>query len=172
MTELDRAWAESQVEGMADGTLLPDAEERMLALMERDAELAARVEQAKTLRRELKQLSGIPMPKGLFWRLWRIPSQRHRRFTGLMWLPAGFIAAAASVALSINLFFGVQAPAFDEEAGAAAIEDFTLVMAYLQKSAVIATNEVNQAVGSGVLEAISVSRGMLDREETNVSEGD
>jgi hypothetical protein len=45
-------------------------------------------------------------------------------------------------------------------------------MAYLQKSALLATNEVNEAVGSGVLDALAVSRGMMERKEAEVSQGD
>jgi hypothetical protein len=105
------------------------------------------------------------------WRLWQIPS-RNRSVGSLVWVPAAFVAAAASVALTLNLFFGISGPTAEEQAQAAAVEDFTIVMAYLQKSALMATNEVNEAVGSGVLEALAVSRGMMERKETEVSQGD
>ena len=176
MTELDLTWAETQIEAMADGSLSPDAEKRMLAVMSRDDGLAARVEQAKDLHRQLKRLTDVPVPRGLKWRLWRIPtidryrSNRHR--SKGFWMPAGFVAAAASIALTVNLFFGVQGPSAEDAAREAALQDFTIVMAYLQKSAVVARNEVNEAVGSGMLDALAVSRGMLDQTETDVSEGD
>jgi anti-sigma factor RsiW len=171
MTELDQTWAESQIEAMADGTLAPDAERRMLAAMARDPRLAASVERARVLRRELRRLPAVSVPPRLVWRLWRIPATERKLMNGL-WMPIAFVAAAASVALTLNVFFGVQRPSADDAARAAAVEDFTIVMAYLQKSAVLATNEVNQAVGSGVRDALAVSRGMLDRTETDVSQGD
>jgi hypothetical protein len=36
----------------------------------------------------------------------------------------------------------------------------------------MATSEVNEAVGSGVLDALAVSRGMMERKETEGSQGD
>jgi hypothetical protein len=87
-------------------------------------------------------------------------------------MPAGLIAAAAGVALTLNLFFGVQTEATDDAAIDAAVQDFTVVVAYLQKSAVMARNQVNEAVGTGMLDAIAVSRGMLNRTEMDVSEGE
>ena len=177
MTELDRTWAETQIEAMADGSLSPDAEERMLAVMSRDDRLAERVEQSRRLHRELSQLGEVPVPRGLKRRLWGIPavsrdSNRTRSWAAAIWVPAGFVAAAASVALTVNLFFGVPGQSADDAAMEAAVQDFTIVMAYLQKSAVMARNEVNEAVGSGMLDALAVSRGMLNRTETEVSEGD
>lgn len=171
MTELDNAWAESQIEAMADGSLSPQAERRMLAVMRLDEGVAARVKQARALQLALKQLKPAPVPKRLVWRLWRIPS-RDRRTGGVVWMPVAFVAAAASVALTLNIFFGISGPTAEEQAQAAAVEDFTIVMAYLQKSALMATNEVNEAVGSGVLDALAVSRGMMERKETEVSQGD
>jgi len=171
MTELDRTWAETQIEAMADGSLSPEAEKRMLAVMSRDDGLAARVERAKTLHRQLRQLADVPTPRGLRRRLWRIPTSDRHWLTGV-WMPAGLVAAAAAVALTVNLFFGVQNQSSEDAAMEAAVQDFTIVMAYLQKSAVMARNEVNEAVGSGMLDALAVSRSMLDRTEIDVSEGD
>jgi hypothetical protein len=171
MTELDRTWAESQIEAMAEGSLAPAAEKRMLGAMAHDARLARRVEQARALRLKLANLAPVPVPAGLVWRLWRIPVDDRKRASRL-WMPIAFVAAAASVALTVNLFFGMQGPTAEEQARAAAVEDFTIVMAYLQKSAVVATQEVNQAVGSGVLEALAVSHGTLERTETEVPQGE
>jgi hypothetical protein len=171
MTELDKAWAESQVEAMADGSLSPEAEQRMVTIMRIDKELAGRVEMAIALRKSLRQLKAAPVPKGLVWRLWHIPSQNRRVGVG-WWMPVGLVAAAASVALTLGIFFGVSGPTAEEEARAAAVQDFTIVMAYLQKSALMATSEVNEAVGSGVLDALAVSRGMMERKETEGSQGD
>lgn len=170
MTELDRVWAESQIEGMADGTLSPDAEKRMLEQMSRDVALAARVEQARALRQQLNQLGRVPVPHGLFWRLWRIPAQE-RRLSSRIWMPAGFIAVAASVALAVNVFFATQGPSPEEEARAA-MEDFAVAMAYLHKGTLMASNEVNEAVGSGMLNALVMSQGMLNRTEIDGLNGE
>ena len=171
MTSLDQAWARSQVDAMADGSLSPDAERRMRAAMERDPKLAASVSAAEALRYQLRKLSSVPVPRGLWWRLWRIPSV-DRGFSGMAWIPAGVLAAAAVAVISSNLFFAAPEPVLNDAEQVAAVQDFALVVAYLQKSAVVARNEVNEAVGSGVLSALAVSRGMLDRTEFEVSKGE
>lgn len=164
MTELDRTWAESQIEAMAEGTLSAEAGRRMLAAMDRDTGLAQRVEQARALRRSLNGLAPAPVPRGLFWRLWRIPTADSPRRIG-SWLPAGVLATAAVAVLGIGVFLGTQGPSPEDEAAAAAVRDLTVAMAYLQKSTLMASNEVNEAVGYGVLDALAMSRGMLDRTE-------
>lgn len=171
MTELDRTWARSQVEAMADGTLSAAAEERMQAAMARDPALADEVAAARALRDQLRQLGAVPVPRGLWWRLWRIPAPE-RRMRASIWMPAGVLATAAVVMLGANLYMGGAQPTVDEEARAAAVQDFAIAMAYLQKSAVMARNEVNEAVGSGVLRALAASRGIMDKSETGISEGD
>jgi len=170
VTELDRTWAESQIEAMADGSLSADAEQRMLAAMNRDSELEARVGQARALRRELRKLANVPVPRGLWWRLWRIPTA-DRRPRSTLWMPAGAVATAVVAALGVNLYFGVQGPSGDDAARAAAVRDFAVAVTYLQKSAVMARNEINESVGSGVLDALAISRGMIEQSENGVSEG-
>lgn len=173
MTELDRTWAETQIEAMADGSLSAGAKRRMLAAIDRDPALAERIERARALRRALRGLAGEPVPRGLWWRLWRIPTADRPRRSGLegMWTPtAGVLATAVVAALGINVFLGTQGPSAEQEA--AAVRDITIAIAYLQKSALMASNEVNEAVGSGVLDALAMSRGMLDREEVDGSNGE
>ena len=170
MTELDQTWAESQIEAMADGSLPADAERRMLALMNRDSGLETRVEQARALRRELRELANVPLPRGLRWRLWRIPTA-DRRLRSVLWMPAGIMATAVVAVLGVNLYFGAQGPSADDVARTAAVQDFAVAVSYLQKSAVMARNEINESVGSGVLNALAISRGMIERSETSVSEG-
>lgn len=173
MTELDRTWAESQIEAMAEGSLSAEGKRRMLAAIERDPALAARVEQARALRRALRELAGAPVPRGLWWRLWRIPTADRPRRSGIegMWMPtAGVLATAVVAALGIGVFIGTEGPSAEQEA--AAVRDFSIAMAYLQKSALMASNEVNEAVGSGVLDALAMSRGMLDREEVEDTDGE
>lgn len=172
MTELDRTWAESQIEAMAEGSLPAEAERRMLAAMDRDPGLAERVERARVLRRALRGLADVPVPRGLWWRLWRIPTANRPRRNGIegMWLPtAGVLATAVVAALSINVFLGTEGPSAEEEA---AVRDITIALAYLQKSALMASNEVNEAVGSGMLDALAMSRGMLDRQEVDTINGE
>lgn len=171
MTELDRTWAKIQVESMADGTLSEAAEERMRAAMARDPSLADEVAAARALRKELRQLQSVRVPRGLWWRLWRIPAADQRP-RAMFWMPAGVLATAVVVLLGANLYFGSQEPDIDEAARAAAVQDFAIAMAYLQKSAVMARNEVNETVGSSVLNALAVSRDIMDQSETGISEGE
>ena len=171
MTELDRMWARSQVEAMAEGTLAPEAEERMRAAMARDASIAAEVAAARTLRRDLAALKSVSVPRGLWWRLWRIPSAE-RRPSNTIWMPAGALVTALVVVIGANLYFGGSEPTLDQAAQQEAVEDFVIAMAYLQKSALMARNEVNEAVGSSVLSALAVSRGIMNQSETGFSEGD
>ena len=164
MTELDRTWAESQIEAMAEGSLSAEAERRMLAAMDRDEGLKQRVRHAQDLRRMLRGLGAPPVPRGLWWRLWQIPSvDRPRRLNA--WAPAGVLATAVVVALGIGGLLDTQGPAPEDPAATAAVQDFAIAMAYLQKSTLMASNEVSEAVGSGVLDALAMSRGMLDRAE-------
>jgi hypothetical protein len=164
VTELDRTWAASQIEAMAEGSLSAEAERRMLAAMDRDEGLEQRVRHARDLRRMLQGLAAPPVPRGLWWRLWQIPSiDKPRRMNA--WAPAGLLATAVVVALGIGGLLDTQGPTAEDAAATAAIQDFAIAMAYLQKSTLMASNEVSEAVGSGVLDALAISRGMLDRTE-------
>ena len=160
MSKLDRPWAESQIEAMLDGSLSPEAERRMRSLINADPEIRARVERARKLRLELRALGRGPVPRGLMGRLWRIPSAD--RPARSLWLPSAAVAGIAAAALAVSLFMSVRGPAPEELARDAAVQDFVVAMAYLQKSVTIAQNEVNQAVGSGMLSAIEVSREVMD----------
>lgn len=169
MTELDRAWAESQIEAMADDSLAPDAKQRMRVLMNVDPEIRARVERARALRRELRLLSEQPVPRGLFWRLWQIPAANRPPRT--FWLPAAAVASIATAALGISLFFSVQGPSPEEMAREAAVQDFAIALAYLQRSAELARSEVNEAVADGMRGAVSVSRQAIERADAPMDEG-
>jgi anti-sigma factor RsiW len=176
VTELDRAWAETQIEAMADGSLSAEGEQRMRAAMRLDPELAARVERARALRRELQRLAEAPVPPGLWRRLWRIPSPGPSRIGGFL-APAGVLATAVVAALSVGVFLSqpdetpIGAVPMDE-AQAAAVQDVAIAVTYLHKSMVMANNEINEVVGSGVLGALVASRGMMDRTESNGPEGE
>lgn len=172
VTELDRTWAKTQIEAMADGTLSPEAEERMRTAMNRDPDLAKRVDQARVLRQMLGGMKHhTPVPRGLWWRLWRIPSEDRARGFGL-WMPAGVLATALVAVLGFNLYLGSQEPVLNEAQQAAAMEDFAITMAYLQKGAVMAQNEINEAFGSGVASALTASRGMIEQTEYGTSDGE
>jgi len=169
VTELDRTWAESQIEAMADGSLSDDARRRMQAMMDRDPALAASVERAAALMQQLKGLkTRAPVPRGLGLRLWNMPAAEAKSRRSMLWMPAGVLATAVMVTLGASLL--LQAPAPDQAERVAAVQDFTIAMAYLQKSTLMAQNQVNEAVGSSVLSALAVSRGLLNG--TDVPEGD
>ena len=159
MTELDRAWARSQVEAMADGSLTAESERRMRTLMAADPTLAAEVERARQLRREIRALTRTPVPRGLGRRLWRIPAADRPRAG--YWAPATVLASVAAVAVLVGVLMDEPGPSPEQLAREAALKDFAMAMAYLQKSATMASNEVNQAVSGGVLDAWAIGRGMI-----------
>jgi anti-sigma factor RsiW len=173
MTKLDSAWARTQVEAMVDGNLSEAAEQRMRALIDDDPALAAEVERARGLRRELKALRRVPVPRGLGSRLWRIPN-RERPRVGITWVPATGIAAVAALALTVSILFGIegQRPSEEQLAREAAIQDFAIAMAYLQKSALVARNEVNEAVGAGVMDAWAAGRDAIGQTGLESDEGE
>ena len=170
MTELDKRWAKSQVEAMADDDLSAEAERRMRILMRIDPEIRSEVERARALRLELRALAKAPAPRGLMFRLWRIPSA-HRRPQRLVWKPAMALAGIAAIGLTVAILNSPQGPTAEELAREAAIQDFTIAVAYLQKSVLMARNEVNAAVGSGMMEALETSRGAVGRQNAGSSEG-
>jgi anti-sigma factor RsiW len=170
MTKLDRTWAMTQIEAMADGSLSAEAERRMQALLNCDPALRAQVEQARAIRRDLRALAARPVPRGLLRRLWRIPVANRPEHS--YWMPATALASVAVIALSVGLFFNLQRPTPEDLAREAAVKEFVVAVAYLQKSVVMAQNEVNEAVGSGVLSALEVSRGMMATSQTESDQGE
>ena len=169
MTELDRNWARSQVEAMADGSLSADAERRMRALIHCDPELKAQVERARALRLELRALTSRRAPRGLARRLWQIPAANRPRT--LLWAPATALASLAVVAITAGLLIYDPGPTREELARDAAVQDFALVVAYLQKSALVARNEVNAAVGYGMADALATSRSAIERPAADTVKG-
>lgn len=156
MTELDHRWATLQIEALADGSLSPDAERRMRDLIRSNPDLARQLERAIALRRKLRQLSRASVPRGMFWRLWRIPSAGRRR-SGF-WIPALAVAGIASFAIALGLLVYTQGPTEEELAREAAAQDFAIVVAYLQKSVLVVRDEVNKTVGSEMVNALEKSR--------------
>ena len=155
MTELDHRWATLQIEALADGSLSPEAERRMRDLIRANPDLGRQLERAVALKRELRRLAKAPVPRGLAWRLWSIPSAGRRR-SGY-WIPATVVAGIASLAVALGLLFYSPGPSEEELARAAAAQDFALVVAYLQKSVVVTREEVNKTVGSEMVNALEKS---------------
>jgi anti-sigma factor RsiW len=169
MTELDHRWARLQIEAMADGSLSPGATRRMRALLNRDPDLARQLDCAIALRRQLRRLADTPVPRGLARRLWRIPSvdRGSRNF----WLPATAVAGIASLTLALGLFFFQPGPSSEQLAREAAAEDFAIVVAYLQKSVLLARNELNETVGTEMMDALAMSRRAIRRADDEIDEG-
>lgn len=170
MTELDRTWAKSQIEAMADGSLPAEAERRMRILMNCDPEIREAVERARSLRLELRRLAHVRTPGGMLGRLWSIPSanRRHRTY----WIPATAVATIAAVALGSSLWLTDRGPSAEDLARQEAMQDFTIAMMYLQKSALMARNEVNEAVGSGMLDAWTVTRDAIGQADDSSDKGE
>ena len=77
-------------------------------------------------------------------------------------------------ALTVSILFGIegQRPSEQELAREAAIQDFAIAMAYLQKSALVARNEVNEAVGAGMMGAWAVGRDAIGQTGLESDEGE
>jgi anti-sigma factor RsiW len=162
VNEIEKRWAWSQVEEMADGGLSADDARRMRVAMAQDTELQNAVRRALRLRRELSRLRAGPVPRSFSLRLMRIP-QPARGKRPNRWPLAGALAATlaiAALALGISALRD-RAPktsAATEERRAEAVADFAIAMTYLQRSAALARTEVGAAVRDGVRDAIDVSR--------------
>jgi anti-sigma factor RsiW len=169
MNELDRTWAETQVEAMVDGGLPPASEQRMRSLLEQDPSLRRQVELARRLRRDLARLSRRPAPAGLWRQLWNIPAADRPKRSNLV--PAIVVASVAVVALSISLWTEPDR-LDDERAQQAAVADFAIAMGYLQKGVLVATSQVNQSVGAGMMNAYVVSRNAIGTEPDRSVEGE
>jgi anti-sigma factor RsiW len=170
MSELDRAWATTQFEAMADDSLSPQAKRRMLALMASDPGIAREVRQARALRHQLKGLSRAPVPRRLLSQLWRIPSAE--RPARSYWAPAGMLATLAVAVLGLNLLLTEPGLSPQELARQDAVQDFAIAVAYLQRSADLAQFEVNEAVADSVRGAVAVSRQAMGRADVRINDGD
>jgi anti-sigma factor RsiW len=154
---------------MVDGGLPPAADQRMRQLLEQDPALRRQVELARRLRRNLARLSRQPAPAGHWRRLWNIPAADRPKRSNLV--PAMVLASVAVVALSISLWSQPD-PRGDEQAQQAAVADLAIAMAYLQKGVLVATSQVNQNVGAGMMNALVVSREVIGTEPGRSVEGE
>jgi anti-sigma factor RsiW len=155
--DLQNEWAWSQIERHADGSLSGPARERMRAALRDDARLRAAVERARDVRAALRRAPPAPLPAGLRGRLLRIPGPAAARWP----MFAAAATAAAAIAVAVLWLRPEPAPPPLDARTAAAVEDFELAMKYMQKSATITRREVNDHVGGGLREALTVSGNSL-----------
>jgi anti-sigma factor RsiW len=165
--EQNRKWTRQRIEAMADGSLERGERRRMRAAMRGDPQLRSAVERARALRGGLKRLGAAPVPAGLAARLLAVPGGRARRWP-LIALPAAAAAAVAAVTLVLLTQPPETAP---EDPAVAAIRDFNIAMTYLQRSAAYTGEEIGGIVSAGLLEALTVSRNSLTREEPDDENG-
>lgn len=161
MTERDLSfeWARTQLEAWADGSLTAEQAERMAAALAVDPQLRAAAERAIAVHRALRASPPTRMPAGLRWRLLAIPGRS-------AW-PRFALPAAAAVAVTVvgaALWLGSASPPPLDAQQMAALQDFETAMRYLQKSARITQDEVTNAVGSGLRDAVAVTRTAIAQE--------
>ena len=199
MNEKELEWAYERVEAMADGTLSSDERRRMHEAMARHAALAAAVARAQTLRSALRGLRAEPVPAGLLSRLLRVPFEQEGAARGrsagtrdgsaakrgrggahgASGASAGsathalprraWIALPVAAALAVAVVLVVNRTPPEDDARAAAIRDFGVAMAYLQKSAAHASEEVGGIVSTGIYGAVLAGRESI--QEKNAENG-
>jgi len=153
---------------MADGTLTRDERRRLRNAMAADPQLRRAVDDAVALRRELGHLARVPVPHALSRRLLGIanglPHGPAQRVPSVAW-SVGLAAAAAVAVAGVAFMLLRPAPEPQRKPVAArsddrdeAVQQFEIAMAYLRRSATIASTEVTTAVGGGLRDALSASR--------------
>lgn len=169
MTGLDNQWAWSQVEAMADGSLSANDEQRMHAEMARDPRLENALERASALRRELRKLSNDPVPLAVSLALLRIPREaRLERRSGAALWAAATVMGLVVLAVLLRVMWPASPPPAQQ---VSAVQEFEVAMTYLQRSAALTRREVTEAVGSGLQEALNVSRGAVREDELERENG-
>ncbi len=168
MREVDQNndWAWEQIEAMADDSLVGADRRRMRQAMGHDPRLHDAVERARTLRKELQQLSQAPAPAGLRRRLLDIPSGRS---LAKLWFMAPVIPAIAAIAAYVVI---MRAPLPSNDPGVVALLEFRLAMSYVQKSAAVTSEEISNAVRDGLREAYTISRSSVLGESLELEQGD
>ena len=161
MTErdLNDEWARTQLEAWADGSLAPENRKRMAAALAANAGLRAAAQRAVAVRRALRASPPEPMPAGLRRRLLAIPGSRNvwRGFA----LP---VAASVMAAIVAVLWLQPDTPPQADPRVAAAAQELEVAMRYLQKSARFTQNEVTNAVGSGLRDAVAATRAAVGQD--------
>ena len=162
--DLNEEWAQTQLEAWADDSLTGESRERMAATLAASPSLRAAAERAVAVHRALRASPPAPMPAGLRRRLLAIPGGSGNVWRGFA-LPVAAAAAAAFVAV---VWLRPEAPPPEDPRVAAVAQDLETAMRYLHKSARITENEVTNAVGSGLREALAATRAAAgqDTDET------
>jgi hypothetical protein len=163
--ELSGEWARTQIEAWADGSLTGDSRARMEAALAADPRLKAAAERAVAVQRALRA-SPAALPRGLRRRLLGIPGRaaRARSFA----LPAFASAMAAVAVVAVALWPRPEPSAPIDPRAVAAAQELETAMRYLQRSARVTQGHVTSAVGTGLRDALAVSREALtqDTDET------
>jgi anti-sigma factor RsiW len=169
--DLNEEWARTQLEAWADGSLTGESRARMDAAIAADPRLEAAAERAVAVQRALRETSPVSMPRGLRGRLLAIPS-RAPRARRSFFVPALVSAAAAAAVVAVALWLRPEPPAPVDPRVAAVTQDVETALRYLQKSASITQGHVTSAVGTGLGDALAVTREALekDTEETGGEE--
>jgi anti-sigma factor RsiW len=171
VTDLDRQWAQTQIEAFVDGSLPPESAERVRNAMREDSALGEQIERARELRRDLASLRRTRVPAGLLFRLMSIPNADRRPRAGF-YLPATALAGIAAVAIGVGSYSIVERHLAQTQARDSAVRDFQVAMVYLQKSTAIANSEMAEAVGLGVRSAVTTSRNALQQAPSGMIEGE
>lgn len=168
-TTIEREWAWTQVEAMADGTLEGGDLERMRRALSEDKELRAAVETARVVLGGLRR-AGVPAPPAGLLRRLLAQGGRHRRrprATGAKRSQRGWLIAPLGVASTalIALLFGSMLERMSGQAEQDAVRDFAIAMTYLRESAVVTSEQVGQQLGEGLMTALATSRETLAGDE-------
>jgi hypothetical protein len=166
-------WAWDQIEAAADASLSAEELRRFERAAARDPQLAAAAERARTIREQLRRMPHARVPRGLLGRLWGIPASGHTptRAQRARWTRRLIGPAVAAGLATIVVTLLLRPDPVERDQRAAAIEDFALAMAYLQRSATIAGNEVHGRVRRGVIDAYTLSREALLEADANDENG-
>jgi anti-sigma factor RsiW len=160
--DLNEEWARTQLEAWADGSLTGESRARMEAAIAADPLLAAAAERAVAVHRALRESAAVSMPRGLRGRLLAIPSQAPRARRSFF-VPALVSAAAAAAVVAVALWMRPEPPTPVDPRVAAVTQEVETAMRYLQKTASITQGHVTSAVGTGLGDALAVTRGALEK---------
>lgn len=170
--DLSEEWAWTQLEAWADGSLTGESRARMEAAIATDPRLKAAAERAVAVQRALRESAPVSMPRGLRGRLLAIPGQAPRARRSFF-VPALASAATAAAVVAVALWFRPETPTPPIDPQVAAVtQDVETALRYLHKSASIAQEHVTSAVGTGLGDALAITREALekDTEETGGEE--
>lgn len=165
--DLSEEWAWTQLEAWADGSLTGESRARMEVVIAADPRIRAAAERAVAVRRALRASPPAAMPPGLRRRLLGIPGQSPRARHSFF-VPALASAAAAVAVVAIALWLVPEPPAPVDPRAVAAAQELETAMRYLQRSARVTQGHVTSALGTGLRDALAVSREALtqDTDET------